>query len=297
MAPYRQAVAVIGKPINKPSFAMFDKLFNHIEITIDWGLLFGLISILSLVFVWIAKTFRDDDKDISVKEASIEKLLNKPNEFENNLKITLNGMEIEQLNKISLFLKNTGTTTLNSDDFHILPKLNLSGFTNIISLNISSSNEFTNCETKEIQPAVLEFKLNNWEPKDFIRIEILFESISNEFVTSLEYRLKKKKKYQRNLKEYRIDKHIGLSKDYNAFLVFPGFAGLIVFGLSYFIVKYGLKVDLSDLDKFNIGWKVLFFLPTILTILYVILKWNNTIKDFHYGHLKVDNWYSLTSNK
>ena len=122
---------------------MIVKFFSHIEITVDWGLLFGLISILSLVFVWIAKTFRDPAKDISVKEASREKLLNKPNEFQNELKITLNGSEIDQLNKISLFLRNMGTSTLNSEDFHILPKLNLSGFTNIISLNISSSNEFT----------------------------------------------------------------------------------------------------------------------------------------------------------
>ncbi len=122
---------------------MIVKFFSHIEITVDWGLLFGLISILSLVFVWIAKTFRDPAKDISVKEASLEKLLNKPNEFQNELKITLNGSEIDQLNKISLFLRNMGTSTLNSEDFHILPKLNLSGFTNIISLNISSSNEFT----------------------------------------------------------------------------------------------------------------------------------------------------------
>lgn len=274
---------------------MIDKLFNPIEITVDWGLLFGLISILSLVFVWIVKTFRDPAKDISVKEALIEKLLNKPNEFQNELKITLNGREIDQLNKISLYLRNTGSSTLNSEDFHILPKLNLSGFTNIISLNISSSNEFTKCDATEIKPAILEFKLSNWEPKDFIRIEILFESISNEFETSLEYRLKEQKKYQRNLKDYRIDKHFGISKDYNAFFLFPSFAGLIIYGLSYFIVKYGLKVDLSDLDKFSIGWKVFFFLPTILTVLYTILKWNSTIKDFHYSHLKVDNWYSMTS--
>lgn len=276
---------------------MFDKLFNPIEITIDWGLLFGLISILSLVFVWIVKTFRDPDKDISVKGASIEKLLNKPNEFQNELKIILNGNEIEQLNKISLFLRNIGTMTLNSVDFHIVPKLNLSGFTNIISLNISSSNEFTKCDTKEIKPAILEFKLNNWEPNDFIRIEILFESISYEFETSLEYRLKEQKKYQHNLKEYSIDKYIGITKDYNAFLLFPAFAGAIVYGLSYFIVKYGLKVDLSDLNTFGIGWKVLFFMPTILTIFYAIFKWNNTIKDFHYGHLKVENWHFITSNK
>lgn len=275
---------------------MLDKFFNHIDLTVDWGLLFGLLSILSLVFAWIVKTFRDYSKEISVKEAAIEKLLNRPNEFQNELKILLNGIEIEQLNKISLFLRNSGTSTLNSDDFYVLPKMNLSGFTNIISLNISSSNEFTKCETSEVEPSILAFKLYNWEPKDFIRVEILFESLSNEFESTFEYRLKEQKKVQRNLKEFRLDKHIGISKDYNAFLIFPLFAALIVYGLSYFIVKYGLRVDLSDLYKFSIGWKVLFFIPTILTGIYVIFEWNNTIKDFHYGHLKIDKWFFMTSN-
>jgi hypothetical protein len=274
---------------------MFDNFFNHIDISIDWGLLFGLISILSLVFAWVVKTFRDPNKDISVKEAVIEKLLNRPNEFQNELKIILNGTEIEQLNKISLFLRNTGTSSLNSEDFHILPRMNLSGFTNIISLNISSSNEFTKCETSEIEPSIVEFKLDNWEPKDFVRVEILFESLSNEFESSFEYRLKEQKKKERNLKEFRIDKHIGISKDYNGFMFFPMFAAGIVYGLSYFIVKYGLKVDLSDLNKFGIGWKILFFIPTVLTGIYVVYKWNTTIRDFHFAHLKIDKWHFMTS--
>lgn len=275
---------------------MLDKIFNHIDISVDWGLLFGLISILSLVFAWVVKTFRDASKEICVEEAEVETLLNKPNEFHNELKIILNGTEIEQLNKIALFLRNSGTSTLDSEDFYVLPRINLSGFTNIISLNISSSNEFTKCETSEVEPSILAFKIDNWESKDFIRVEILFESLSNEFESTFEYRLKEQKKVHRNLKEFRLDKFIGISKDYNAFLIFPSFSALIIFGLSYFIVKYGLRVNLSDLNKFSIGWKILFFIPTILTGIYIIFKWNNTIKDFHYGHLKIDKWFFMTAD-
>lgn len=273
---------------------MIYKLFNPIEFSVDWGLLFGLISILSLVFAWVIKTFRDSSKDISVKEAFIEKLLNKPNELQNELRIILNGIEIEQLNKISLYLKNTGSSTLNSKDFYILPRIDLSGFTNIISLNISSSNEFTRCKTFEIEPSIVEFRLEDWESKDFIRVEILFESLSSEFESSLEYRIKEQEKEVMDLKEFRIDKHFGIAKDYNALITFPMFAAAFVCGLSYFIVKYGLRIDLSDLSSFGIGWKILFFIPTALTAIYVTHKWNNIIKEFHFTHLQIDQWYSMT---
>lgn len=273
---------------------MFYKLFNPIEFSVDWGLLFGLISILSLVFAWVVKTFQDRSKDLSVKEAFIESLLNKPNELQNELRIILNGIEIEQLNKVSLYLRNTGSSTLNSKDFYILPRIDLSGFTNIISLNISSSNEFTRFETVEIEPSIVEFRLEDWEPKDFVRVEVLFESLSNEFESSLEYRIKEQPKEVTNLKEFRIDKHFGIAKDYDAFMIFPIIAAAFVFGLSYFIVRYGLKIDLSDLSSFGIAWKVLFFIPTVLTATYVIYRWNNTIKEFHFTHLQIDQWYSMT---
>jgi len=274
---------------------MINEFFNTIEVSVDWGLLFGLISILSLVLTWLVKSFRDQDRELIVKEVSIENLLNKPNELVSNLKIILNGQEIEQLNRIELYIQNYGAKTLNISDYHILPKVNLSGFTNIIGLTISASNEFTKCESSEVSPSLLELKIDNLEPKDYIRIEILFESLTNEFESSFEFRLKEQKMEKRNLKEFKIDKHYGLSKDYNGFMIIPMLAGIMVFGLTYFIVIYGLRIDISNPDKFSIGWKALFFLPTILTVLYVILKWNKTIKDFHFGYKKVNNWYFIST--
>jgi len=276
---------------------MIHQLFNTLDFSVDWGLLFGLISILSLVITWIIKTFKDPDKDLTVKEVSIENLLNKPNELESDLKILLNGEEIEQLNKIELYIQNDGTKTLNISDFHILPTVNLSGFTNIISLSISSSNEFTRCDSREVNSSLLELTIDNLESKDYIRIEILFESLNNDFESSFEFRLKEKKMEKRDLKEFRIDKHFGIAKDYNAFMIMPLFAGITVYGLTYFIVKYGLRIDLSDASKFSIGWKILFFLPTILTGLFVVYKWNKTIKDFHYGYKKVEKWHFSIKKK
>lgn len=276
---------------------MINELFNTIEFSVDWGLLFGLISILSLVITWLVKSFRDSDRELIVKEVSIENLLNKPNELVSNLKIILNGQEIEQLNRIELYIQNYGAKTLNIADYHILPRVNLSGFTNITSLTISASNEFTKCESNEVSPSLLELKIDNLEPKDYVRIEILFESLTNEFESYFEFRLKEQKMKKRNLKEFRIDKHFGLSKDYNGFMIMPVFAGALVFGLTYFIVIYRLKIDISDPNKFSIGWKALYFLPTILTGLFVVLKWNKTIKDFHFGYKKVDKWHFISTKE
>ena len=160
---------------------MIHQLFNTIDFYVDWGLLFGLISIMSLVITWIVKTLKDADKELTVKEVSIENLLNKPNELMSDLRILLNGEEIEQLNKIELYIQNSGATTLSISDYYVLPSVNLSGFTNIISLSISSSNEFTRCDSREVNSSLLELRIDNLESKDYIRIEILFESLNNDF--------------------------------------------------------------------------------------------------------------------
>lgn len=274
-----------------------NELFNPLEYSVDWGLLFGLVSILSLVLTWMVKGFKPADKDLMVNEVSIDKLLNKPNELVSDLKILLNGQEIEQLNKIELYVQNYGTKTLGSSDYHVLPKIDLSGFTNIISLSISCSNEFTTCESQEISPSLLELKIENFESKDYLRIEILFESLTNEFESYFEYRLKENKVERRNLKEFGIEKYIGITKDQNAYMMFPLFTGFMVYGLTYFIVLYGLRIDMTDLTKFGLGWKVLYFLPTVLTGLIVILTWDKTFKNFHYGHKKVEKWHFVSLNK
>lgn len=273
---------------------MTEGIFNHIDIKIDWGFIFGFISVLSIAITWLIRTFRDSSKEIGVKEVSIETILNKPNELINDLKVILNGEEIEQLNKIELYFQNSGSKTLNHTDYHILPQINLSGFTNIISINISSSNDITTCISEKLNSSLLELKIDNLEPKEYMRIDILFESISDEYESTFEFRLKENKIVKRDLKEYRIDKNFGISKDYNAFMTITSLAGLVVFGLSYFLTRNGLGVDLSDPGNFSIGWKVLFFSPTILTCLFVIYKWNKTIKNHHFGYKKVSKWHDTT---
>ena len=271
---------------------MTDTIFNQIDIAIDWGFIFGFISVLSLALTWLIRKFRDSSKEISIKEVSIETILNKPNELVNDIKVILNGEEIEQLNKIELYFQNSGSKTLNRTDYYILPQIDLAGFTNIISINISTSNDMTKCISEKINSSLLELKIDHLEPKEYIRIEILFESISDEYDSTFEFRLKENKTVKQDLKEYRIDKHFGISKDYNAFMMITSLAGLVVFGLTYFLTRNGLGVDLTDPNNFSVGWKVLFFLPTILTCLFVIYKWNKTIKDHHFGYKKVSKWYN-----
>ena len=122
-------------------------MFESIEININWGFLFGLISVLSLIVSFILNKFKRKRKEISVHDIDLQPFLNKPNELENEIKIYLNDIEIESLNKIQVFLVNDGNQTLNNFDFHIMPTIELKGFANILSVNITSSHEFTKIKT------------------------------------------------------------------------------------------------------------------------------------------------------
>ncbi|MEJ1241880.1 hypothetical protein WBG78_27285 [Chryseolinea sp. T2] len=273
-----------------------DQYFNTIEYTVDWRMLISLISLAVLVFKGIDKLTQDSNKNISIKQVSLEKLLDKPNELVNELNILLNGQQIQGLNKLEIGIQNEGKETVNATDFHILPRMVLEGFVNIFSINVSTSNEFTTCAVNLINNNEIELSINTLEPKDYLRLEILFEGLSEVHNYRLRYRFKERKlEEEEYLKNWRIDKHLGQKRDYDAFMYILVFLGPIFIGITHFILRYGVNIDTSNSDKFAIGWKVLYFIPAGLVCLHLMLKWNKNIRAFHYGYKNVKQWFSSTT--
>jgi len=270
-----------------------EKLFNHVDITLNWDVLFGFFSIIAFIVTWLIKFTSNSNKDISLKYLSIEKLIDKPNKFSNELKILLNGIEIEQLSKIDMILENSGSRTLNKTDFHISPKINLEGFTNIINLEISSSNKFTTCKTRKIDLTQVEILIEDFEANDFIKIELFFESILNDYIPKFEFKLKESEEFIIDLKGFCIEQHFGVSKDYNAFFLIVPISGIITTFLTFIFIWLGLEVDIENIEKASIGWKAIFWVPTILVIIYSIMKWNKIITKHHFTFQKIEKWYSI----
>ncbi len=268
------------------------EIFNRIEFIPDWGVILGLISVTTIIVGGLRRLLKDPEKSLAVREVIVDTFLNKPGELANNIRILLDGQEIVQLTRMTLYLKNEGRKALHSSDYHVLPTVNLSGFTNIVSINISATNEFTTCESNQIDQSHLELKIDNFESHDYIKLEVLFESISDDFESYFEFRLKENKHNKTDLKEYRLEKGLGISKDYNALMMLPIFAALIAYGATYILVRFGLGVNLTD-QEFGIGWKSLFYAPAVVTGLSVLYSFKKTIDSFHYGHKKINDWHYL----
>lgn len=267
-------------------------MFNPIEINIDWGFLFGFISVLSLILTWIIKKLKRSNKEIIVKDVYVSSILLKPNELENNIKILINDIEIDSLNQTKLYLMNSGHQFINNDDFFIRPTIDLRGYTNILNVSISSSHEFTKIETKKIGESKIELEVNDFEPKSYIKIDLTFESIGNDYNPNLELCLKGQKKVNIDLKLIEMDRHRSITSDFTGILAISGGIFVLVLLLTSFIVKYGFGVNLDNPENFSIGWKFVFFGPATVIVISFLILFYKKINHWHFGLQKIKKWYN-----
>jgi len=268
-----------------------EEAFGNLELNIDWGFLFGLTSLMSVLWVGAVKILTDPKKEILIKEIKFDFFLVKPTELVDEIKILRKGNEIERTGRIEFYVTNSGLQTLNKSDFHINPSISIEGFTNLFHISISTSNEFTSLECSIVNQANLELQINDFEPKDFIRIILYFEDADDNFNPKLVFRLKESKKVSRVLREDRIKRSNGLSKDYEMLFMVFFFASTLTFILSQFIVKHGFGIDINNQESITIGWKIVFFMPTLIVSMITSVNIYSIIKHFHFGHKKVSNWY------
>jgi hypothetical protein len=273
-------------------------MFESIEIVINWGFLFGLTSVLALITGWLGHKLKGESKNLTVKDVTLQPLLNKPNGLENEIKIHLNDIEIESLNKIQVFIMNDGNQTLNNFDFHIMPTIELKGFANILNVNVTSSHEFTKIKTKIIGESKLVLTTNDFEPKTYIKIEIIFESIENDYNPYFETCLKEKEKINIDLKHTSLTRstrntNFAVQSDSGTLLIITMFYFLIILGLTYLIARFGLGVNFENPDGFGIWWKVIFFSPATILSLFFLIKFIIKIDIFHYRWLKIKKWYNI----
>jgi len=268
-----------------------NELFTKLDYSIDWGLLFSVIGFVAFTITWLKKIFRRSDKEIKLKECSLSSPVVKADELANHLKIIFNGKEIDQLNKLEIYIENSGRKALNSNDFHLIPQINLSGFTNITSIRISTSNEFTKWEAATENDSQLSIKLSDFEPNDFIKIEILFESISNEFEPTFQYQLKEKKLEKRDLNRFWIASDYSMRTAYDAYFYIIGIVCIYFLSVSYFTVKWVFKIDLTNRESIGLGWKFLYYTPTILACIIAVYKHSKYIDRTFSGYTKIKNWH------
>ncbi|HRH03404.1 MAG TPA: hypothetical protein PLN13_09335 [Bacteroidia bacterium] len=275
---------------------MSTPIFNHLDYSVNVDFFMGFIPLFAGFLHWAKKRFDDPKYDIGIKRVVLFDAPYNAEELDAEVRRQLYEQSIDKLYKLDLAIQNTGTETLNSSKFHVIPRIKLKK-SKIIKTKLSISNEFTECKT-ELHDEEIEVKFRDLEPKDYIRISVIFESLTFEedrLEYSFDYRLKEEKNTKVNLFFTSTEKFFTAQRDYDGiFYILTIGSGIFVL-LMYLLVKYGLNINLSDPSKFAIGWKFIFYSPPAIMTLFFVVRWWKLITDFHYGYNDV-KWHAVNTN-
>jgi len=270
---------------------MLMSIFNTLEIKIDWGFLFGLISVLSIFITWILTILNSDRKEIQVDDAFLERIITTPKNLEKTVKVTIDNKEVDSINQAKIYLLNSGNQVLNESDFYINPTINIKGYTNIINVSIKSSHEFTEISAIKKSESEIELTINNYEPKTYIVIDLIFESIESDYKPIFVVFLKGQKKISIDLSMININNEFSLSSDYNRVLTLSFLSAGFILGLTYLIARFGLGISFGDNFNYSVGWKVIFFAPSVIFGLFTAISALKKIGTWYSGWTKVKIWY------
>jgi len=271
-------------------------MFKPIPYQINLEFILGFIPILGIIITGFLKLFKRFNKVLLIIDSSIYSYLRKPAEIEKSTTILVEGIEVNSISKIVIIFSNGGAKTLKKSDFNIFPLIDLIGFTNIINFSIYSSNEFVKILPCKKSESKLELQIDNLEPKAFIKIEILFETIDDDYKPYLKCCLKENEIHEIDLKELRRKKDIDVEHSYGPIMPMTALVLALTIGLTLLFSKYGLGINLSNYKEYDIGWKILFFLPSIIAscvLIYIMMK---RINEKYYGDLKVKKWHLFYTN-
>lgn len=272
---------------------MSNPIFNHLDYSINVDFFMGFIPLVGGFLHWAKKKFGDPRYSIGVKRVVLYDAPYNAEELDDEIRRRLYEQSINKLYKLEIALQNTGIETLNSSKFHVTPRIKLKR-SRIIKTKLSVSNEFTECKT-ELYDDEIEVKFRDLEPKDFIRVSVIFESLTFEddrMDYSFDYRLKEKKNAKVDLFLTSTTKFFHAQRDYDGIFYIISIGSGILVLLMYLLVTYGLNINLSDPSKFALGWKFIFFSPPVLMTLFFVARWWKLITDFHYGYNDV-KWYPI----
>ncbi len=266
-------------------------MFNRIDININIEFLLGLVSILlAFISIFIQMT-KKKSKYFLVKEIFFEQFDIVPGHSEKVSGIMVGDSEVRTLKRVAIYLKNSGGKILSSRDFHMNPTLEIGEKSKIIALNLAQSNEYTKVQ-KKIMEGNMELIIHDFEPNSYIKIELTYGCTEKDNKETFKFYLKENKKTIIDLKNEFIEQKFSMSKNYNAVLPLSIGAGAVTFILTNLIVKFGLGISISNPDQFSWEWKVLYFTPAFLILVYAFRRIMRLINIWHSEGSSIDQWYS-----
>ena len=244
-----------------------------------------LVASCSLLVGLIALATREKGKGLDKKEmyvhfATSELLLSKPDFINNQLKLLWEDEEIESLYLLQIYISNDGQKIIQSSDFIESPVLTLEGYNNIISTNIFTSDETTKVKIEKRDEVTIELKIDDFEPNNLIKIEVLYESLDEEPKQYLKYYLKEdNKRKDVNLNYFRKGgadrgEYISEYLHMNMWVIFI-YTGIVA-ALELLILKFGIGIKPLN-GEFSMGWVFLFWVIPFIVFIHSV---NVTMKDY-----------------
>lgn len=268
-------------------------MFERIVFNINWGLLGVMSSIIIACIPLFLKLSRRKEKDIDFLEVDMNYIFKKPSGFEKDVKISFNGKDIESLECLSIYIKNLGSKIINYNDFNEQPNIEISGFNNIFKYEVYKSCLHTICSIEKISDDKIVINTDNFESDCYINVLLYFESIEENQSIKASLSLKNMPRKQIVLKDVQIERQLGLSQSYSSMLPIIFLPFFILLGVTALIARYGLGVNLSIGETYSWGWKLLFFLPSIIISLITSWHYYRRINRYNFGSLKIKQWHKV----
>lgn len=252
-----------------------DHVHSEVEYSLDWGLLLGLISFLAFINEMLRKRFARSRKGLEICYINT----------------------IQMPYKLTVYIANSGTETLNSIDYHIVPKITFDSFLDELRFVVSTSNEFTQSKTtvmRNVSPTTsstdLIFDINQFEPKNYLKVEVECKVSSKIPYPVFSYRFKEEKHISMNLDDLKTALVIGGLQDQNIFMFIPFTSAAIALLLTHFMLTYVLKIDFSNTHQLSTGLRILVYIPAIIFAINRTIAWHKRLDMRYNGHRKIKKW-------
>ncbi len=265
-------------------------LFGPVQTNINVEFILGIVGIvLGLLSLRPSRT--KDKKRIEIKQADNDLLVKVPERYQKNIKVLFNNEVMTDLYELTIFLKNSGTDVLKSEDFHKMCSIKFGKDVKVKLAELRTNDEFTKASINSGEQFV-EIDVALLEQNIYLKADILYES-SLKVDVKFESNIVGGERLRSDLELYnRIEHYVGATKDSNAWLPITAILCGITWVTELFIVENSLGIRVFDINfKLAIpyGWFSLFFLiPLVIAITLFRLFFFN-----RQPWLKIKEWKEL----
>lgn len=268
-------------------------MFEPIDVSINWGFIGILCTLLIILIRFLKKVYSPKMKQIDFREEWSLQGMSKPIGFEELITISYQGEEVESFHGFEIVLFNSGNDVINFDDFNEYPTIELSGFNNILKLEVFKSCKYTECEVCVVGENQMRIELNNFESRCYIKITIHYESIEDILMPSIAMGLKNQKKVDYKHLDINYREYVGIGSDYTRLMGVAFIAFLVPLIITYLFVRFGLGIDFENANTYPWEWKLLFFIPALITMATIVCREYRMVEDYHFGSHKIKDWYQV----